>query len=237
MEIFFVAIFGAIFGSFVSCVTYRLSTRESMVFVRSKCTICGYKLTAKNLIPIFSFLLQGGMCSSCGAKISARYPFIEATFVIVFLLIFFFSGQVIDQKMVLLCLISSILVAISIVDIEKFFIPDILQYLLTIVATIFVITEKISIMNNVYSAFVYAGFGLLLYVLFYFVRKKEALGIDDIKFLFIAGFLLGFENAISFTLALGLAGTLFGFLWIKIKKDDIFPFAPALCFAVFTNLF
>ena len=58
-------ILGTILGSFYNVVGYRLPRGESLITPRSHCTNCNHELTALELIPIFSFLFQGGKCKKC----------------------------------------------------------------------------------------------------------------------------------------------------------------------------
>jgi prepilin signal peptidase PulO-like enzyme (type II secretory pathway) len=82
-------IIGACFGSFATMASYRIPRKEDIVKKRSYCTKCNKTIKALSLIPILSWFLQGGKCSSCHAKISIRYPLIElatsALFVISYL--------------------------------------------------------------------------------------------------------------------------------------------------------
>ena len=63
---------GACVFSFLGVVVWRLPRRESVVKGRSHCPACGRTLSAAELLPCLSFLLQGGKCRGCGAKIPAR---------------------------------------------------------------------------------------------------------------------------------------------------------------------
>ena len=64
---------GACVFSFLGVVVWRLPRRESVVKGRSHCPVCGRTLSAAELIPCLSYLLQGGKCRGCGAKIPARF--------------------------------------------------------------------------------------------------------------------------------------------------------------------
>lgn len=66
---FFVYIFGSVFASFFGVVISRVPRGESIVFPGSHCFDCGRELTWKENIPIVSWLVSGGKCRSCGAKI------------------------------------------------------------------------------------------------------------------------------------------------------------------------
>lgn len=237
-KIFLVGIFALILGSFASLVSYRLANKQPIIFTRSKCANCGMALKIFNLIPLFSWLWQRGKCSNCQINISPRYPLIELGFLVAFLAIYFRLNQQIDWKMLIYFAIAGTLIIMSVVDLEQYFIPDSTQYFLTILATILVILEggNNAVLVNLKSAFLYAGFGLALFGFFYFTTRLEAIGIDDIKFFFITGLMLGTQNFLFFMLLSGIFGFSFGSVWQKITKEETFPFAPALCLSTFLCL-
>jgi leader peptidase (prepilin peptidase) / N-methyltransferase len=78
MEATFAGLFGALFGSFLNVVAFRLPRRESIVKPRSRCTSCGVPIKPYDNIPVLSWLLLRGHCRSCSAQISPRYPLVEA---------------------------------------------------------------------------------------------------------------------------------------------------------------
>jgi prepilin signal peptidase PulO-like enzyme (type II secretory pathway) len=237
-QIFFIGILALIFGSFASLLSYRLAKNQPIVFTRSNCVSCGYKLIIFNLIPLISWMIQMGKCSKCKTKISIRYPLIELTFLISFLIIFFALDQKISYKMLLYFAIAATLIVMTVVDLEEYFIPNSTQYFLAILVSVLLIMQggTNAILANLTAAFLYAGFGLLLFTFFYFTTKLEALGVDDIKFFFIAGLMLGIKDFLSFMILSGVFGIFFGGVWQKIKKEETFPFAPALCLSAFLCL-
>jgi leader peptidase (prepilin peptidase)/N-methyltransferase len=76
--ILFGTIFGALIGSFLNVVLWRVPRGESIVRPPSHCPACNTELTPRELVPILSWVAQRGRCRSCGTHISARYPLIEA---------------------------------------------------------------------------------------------------------------------------------------------------------------
>ncbi len=74
----FAGVLGAIAGSFLNVVTYRLPRHESLIMPASHCTRCGTPVKPYDNIPILSFLLLRGHCRACSAPISVRYPLVEA---------------------------------------------------------------------------------------------------------------------------------------------------------------
>src|SRR5919108_5785158 len=72
------AIFGAILGSFLNVVAYRLPRGESLANPPSRCPSCGAPVKPYDNIPVLSWLLLRGRCRNCGERISWRYPLVEA---------------------------------------------------------------------------------------------------------------------------------------------------------------
>ncbi len=233
-QTFLVAISGLILGSFASLLSHRLCTKQPIVIARSECPKCHSKLKIRNLIPLFSWILQRGKCSNCKQNISIRYPLIEMSFAIFFVIVFLVCKQI-DQRLILLCGITFTLILMSITDLEHYFIPDIAQYLLAFFVILLRINDDgtYGALVNLKAAFAYMGFGLLMLIFFYITVKIEAIGIDDIKFFFLAGLLLGMHNFLFFMLLIGILGAFFGIAWEKLKHDKTFPFGPPICLALY----
>lgn len=238
IKIFLVAFFGTIMGSFISLFTSRIVTGQSIIFDRSRCPHCNKALKFYNLIPIFSWILQRGKCDACHIKISIRYPLIEIAFAALFLLAFFNLGQVLDLKSLLYFLIISVLIAMCIVDLEYYFIPNILQYFLAILVVILLHLENdnLQLIDNILSGFLYLGFGVFLWLFFYFVSRIDAIGIDDLKLLFICGLIFDINSFLNFMFISGIFGMAFGSVWQLVTKEKTFPFAPSLCGAFYILL-
>lgn len=79
--------FGLCIGSFMTAFTYRIPRHIDWVREPSRCTSCRARLTALDLVPVFSWLVMRGKCRHCGTKIPARYPLMELACGLVFGLI------------------------------------------------------------------------------------------------------------------------------------------------------
>lgn len=66
------------FGSFLTVVIHRVPRKQSIVALRSACRECGATIRARDNIPVMSYLLLGGRCRDCRARVSAEYPIVEA---------------------------------------------------------------------------------------------------------------------------------------------------------------
>src|SRR5436309_6364360 len=78
------AVLGAMIGSFLNVVIHRLPREQSIVFPSSTCPACHKPIKPYDNIPVLSFLALRGRCRSCGARISVRYPIVEALTALLF---------------------------------------------------------------------------------------------------------------------------------------------------------
>ena len=74
---FLLFIIGAIFGSFVNVIIYRIPKNISLLYPPSSCVKCGERLRWYENVPIISYLLLQGKCRHCGSQFSISYPTIE----------------------------------------------------------------------------------------------------------------------------------------------------------------
>jgi leader peptidase (prepilin peptidase) / N-methyltransferase len=75
---------GALVGSFVNVVWWRVPRRESILWPGSHCPSCNTPLRAFELVPVLSWVALRGRCRSCHASISVRYPLVELACAILF---------------------------------------------------------------------------------------------------------------------------------------------------------
>src|SRR6266571_5176311 len=78
VQVVFLALFGAVIGSFVNVVAYRLPRGESLVLPRSRCPGCGVQIAAYDNVPVLSWIVRSGRCRRCHGRISPQYPIVEA---------------------------------------------------------------------------------------------------------------------------------------------------------------
>lgn len=84
----FVFAFGACVGSLMNVLVYRLPRGLDIVTPPSRCPICDTKLTWRENIPIFGWIMLGGRCRFCKARISPEYPIVEASIALLFSLFY-----------------------------------------------------------------------------------------------------------------------------------------------------
>jgi len=77
LVVVFAFVLGTVVGSFLNVVLWRVPRHESIVAPPSHCPECGTSLSARDLIPIASWVALRGRCRTCHTSISIRYPLIE----------------------------------------------------------------------------------------------------------------------------------------------------------------
>ena len=221
-------IFGSIMGSFYHVLANRLSKGESIISPPSHCEKCNHQLKWYELIPIISFVIQGGKCRECKSKMSISYILMEICTGILFAVCyhaFDFTLELITALMFVSCLII-----IIISDIEYMIILD-----EVLIVSIFVIIIVDIFDVGVYetSLRILSGLGAFVTMLLIkkigdIIFKQESLGGGDIKLMFLVGIAIGYPMAVcNIFFATFIAFPIALYLLIS-KKDNIIPFGPFL---------
>ncbi len=226
VEILLVLLLGLCFGSFVTLASYRLPRGDGVVAGRSRCPSCNTTLGARDLFPVFSWLLSKGHCRYCHTGISLRYPVIELVTALLFLIVYLAHG--ISFASMLLMLMSTALVIMVVVDLEHMIIPDEVHLALLVLALGYHAAVGTPPAQVAGGFAVMLALGMLLHHGYYYLRGREGLGFGDVKFFTVAGIWLGLWPLLPFLLIAGLLGVMTGLLWRALGRGDIFPFAPSL---------
>ena len=116
------AVFGLVIGSFLNVVTWRVPRGESIVKPGSHCPSCCHDLGWRDNIPVVSWLLLGGECRYCGARISVRYPATEVMTALVFVALTLIIG--VHWSLPAYLWLGGAGVALAIIDIEHKRLPN-----------------------------------------------------------------------------------------------------------------
>ena len=216
---------GLVLGSFFNTVIYRLPRGESVVYPPSRCPACGHRLGPGELVPVLSFLWLGGRCRECRARISWRYPMVEAGTAALFLLLYLQFGGA--PRAVHYLLLASFLVVIGAIDLEHRVIPN------RLVAAGLLLGFPSALATGAIPLRE-AGLGLVVVggvVLLVAEASRGGMGGGDVKLAALIGFYLGWRAGLAAFLAavfLGAgAGLVLIALGLKTRKDYI-PFGPFL---------
>jgi leader peptidase (prepilin peptidase) / N-methyltransferase len=214
---------GAIIGSFLNVVAYRLPRGESLSRPRSRCPGCATPIKPYDNVPVLSWLLLRGRCRSCKTPIPVRYPLVEAGTGLLCALVALAADDVwLGLAFVLL------LVPVTLIDLDHKIIPNRLMLIGAVVApAIVAVTAPADIPEHLIAAVAAGGFFLLAAIAY-----PRGMGMGDVKLAAVMGLFLGRSVAPALFVAL-VAGTLVGALVIARKgaregrKTEV-PFGPFL---------
>jgi leader peptidase (prepilin peptidase)/N-methyltransferase len=227
------AVFGLLIGSFLNVCIYRIQRDMSVVAPRSFCPNCGETIVWFDNLPVVSYILLRGNCRHCRAPISMRYPTVELITALVFALL----GARYGFHLACLkwCIFEALLIALSCTDLEERILPDELTIGGSVAGLIFAVFVPVT---GVFSDLVLprsrplvqslfeVGLGALLLSLPIWglaafwgrVRKKEMLGLGDVKLLLMVGAFLGLEHGITALLIGSVSGVLLGGGYILLTR-------------------
>lgn len=209
---------GAVIGSFLNVVAYRVPKKESLIKGRSHCTTCGKQIENRDLIPIVSWLWLRGKCRSCGEKISPRYMIVEALTGALYLTAFFICG--ISVELAFAAVLFPVLVVASLSDIDKGEIPYWCSITVGVLGIVSIFTDTMPWYEHLIGA---ASIGILFAILAFL----GAMGGGDLQLMAAAGLLLGYR--IIPAAAVGFIVGAVGGIISKIKtKNSEIRFGPYL---------
>lgn len=116
------ALFGLCLGSFATMLSHRLPRGEEIVRTRSHCPACGHALGVRDLVPVFSWLVQRGRCRHCGAAVPARYPLIEL--IVAALCAAAGARWGLGVGTAAVAVLATLLVTLAVIDIEEGLLPQ-----------------------------------------------------------------------------------------------------------------
>ena len=221
-------ILGTIFGSFYMVVAERIPRGESIVTPSSHCDKCKHSLTPIELIPIISYIIQGGKCRVCKTRIPILYPLYELICGLLFALTFMSYGF--SYQLIIALTFVSMLLIVVLSDIEYMIISDSVlnvSSILLMLEILFIYDIKtlgISVLNGLIAfAFMY-----VLRLFGNYIFKKDTMGGGDIKLMFLFGLVLDFKMAILSIFIGSIIGLPISLLLIKNKSNHEIPFGPFL---------
>jgi leader peptidase (prepilin peptidase)/N-methyltransferase len=229
----FIGVLGAIIGSFLNVVIYRLPREQSIVFPNSACPSCRTPLRVYDNIPILSFMFLGGKCRACRKPISLRYPIVESLTAALFVAVTMHDGTSFVLPFDLAFVAA--LIALVFIDAEHMILPNAITYpgiifaIITRVAVPYLAAPSqlddlpglllrfpnspvwgVSLIGAAIGALLGGGSLWLMGFLWEKLRGVEAMGLGDVKMMFMVGAYLGWRLAIL-TIFIGVfSGSLAG---------------------------
>jgi prepilin signal peptidase PulO-like enzyme (type II secretory pathway) len=238
----FVFIFGTIIGSFLNVVIFRHGTGMGLGG-RSRCMTSGKVLRWYELIPIVSFLIQGGRSRNDGSKISWQYPLVEFLTGVLFVFSFLKSAPLLWSGdtasffvLTLFLMLSSVFVIlIAVYDAKHMIIPNEFIYPLIGIsfASLFVSLSPLGLTLPSLSALLSGPLTALPFFLLWLISRGRWMGFADAKVALCIGWFLGILPGFFAILLSFWIGAVFGVLILALGKlhgfrVTIVPFGPFL---------
>ena len=219
------ALLGLVIGSFLNVVIARVPERRS-IGGRSVCPQCGAAITARDNIPLLSFVALRGRCRACGVAIPWRYPLVEAVTAAAFVVAYVrFGGFTLEFAVAALLLAA--LVAITVIDLMHQIIPDVISLPGIVVGFVSAVAlGRVSWLESVLGIVICGGLFFLVIVV-----SGGGMGGGDMKLAAMLGAFLGLKVGL-FAMLTGvvLGGVVAAVLLVLGRKGrkDAIPFGPFL---------
>ena len=200
----FAGMWGALWGSFFNVAILRVGLYESVVRPPSRCGSCGRDIAWYDNVPMLSWLVLGGRCRNCRAKISIRYPLVELLSTLLGLAVywrFVVSGegdpiQLLARFFIYFAFAGTMLV-LSGIDLDHMLIPDRITYpAVPIFLLAGILLRDVSPIDLVTGMIIGYGLVLIINELSLWWLGREGMGWGDAKLLMIVGALLGWRGVL-----------------------------------------
>ena len=232
MDLIFVIILGALWGSFANVCIIRMPQGKGVVVGRSFCVKCNKKIQWFDNIPIISYLLLKSKCRNCKSKISFQYFLVETISLINFLVLYLIFG--ISLTTLFLIILSVVFLIIFFIDLKHYIIPNSLTYSMMILGFIKSFVPNLDpIFPNFLNSLIggLLGYGIIWSIIYFYrqFKKKEGMGLGDAKLFAVIGFWFGWISipfVIFLSSIIALLSVLPDLLRSSKKLSSQIPFGP-----------
>jgi leader peptidase (prepilin peptidase)/N-methyltransferase len=219
-------LFGLLIGSFLNVVAHRLPLGVSLVRPRSRCPQCLTEIKPYDNVPVLGWLMLRGRCRGCRARISARYPVVEAATAALAVAIVAVNGRSVHSALGLVLL--GFLVPITLIDLDHRLIPN----KLTLPAAVAAIVIGAALHPSGLPEQLIAGAGAALFLLVFLLAYPGGMGMGDVKLAGVLGLFLGRDVGVAILVAV-FAGAVIGAavmarVGVAAGRKTKVPFGPFL---------
>lgn len=232
------AVVGLGVGSFLNVVIVRVPSGESVVRPASKCPLCQAVIPLRDNIPVLSWLVLRGRCRSCAEPIPAGYPLVEIANAALWVAAGVRFGA--TWELVPYAVFFSVLLALSVIDLELYILPNKITYPAVLVSLVAVVPLSYVAVDDPGEAILGALIGGMGYALFLGVTlvayelivHKEGMGMGDVKLAGLLGIWVGWIEPLLVPYALvaaSIVGLVVGAAILVIRRaSQPYPFGPWL---------
>ncbi len=244
MTIATASILGLVFGSFLNVCITRLPAHASIITPRSRCRSCGMQIRALDNIPVASWIWLRGRCRACRARISIQYPLVELGTALLFLACVLQTGA--SWTTLIDAVACFFLLGLAVMDAQTMLLPN--SFTLTGLALAFVLKvfapgaqQRGYIALRITEDALLAGALLLLvWAVYSLARRRQGVGLGDIKLLAMMAAFLGLPLALFAYFVSVVAAALFAIVLVargKARGTDRIPFGSFLAVAGIAAIF
>lgn len=251
-----VGVTGLAIGSFLNVVVYRVPAGMSVVHPRSACPNCGHEISARENIPVLSWLLLRGTCSGCATPISKRYPLVELAAAAAFVLVGIWAAPTFASpsgapttiaavlRLGAFLYLAAVTVALAIIDIELHRLPNVIVLPGYAVGAALLGTAALLEGDDVALGRMAAGAGILFG--FYFllaIISPRGMGRGDVKLAGVLGLFLGSLGWGQLAVGAGAAFVLGGVFSVillvmkRVGRKGGIPFGPWMLLGAWVGIF
>jgi len=254
MDIFMLIIlfaFGLAIGSFLNVVAMRYDGEHflfstKLIGGRSHCEGCKKTLRWFELVPLFSFVAQGGRCRRCTARLSIQYPIVELLSGIIFASVplALGTGVGITAPLILLATlwiaVFEALLVMTLIDIRLGIIPDEINIFLAAAGVLLLLIpaplDAVAVLARIIAALGAGAFFALLIA----VTRGKGMGMGDLKLAIPLGLLFGWPEILLVLMAAFVIGAVMGVIAVARGTNSMkgtLPFGPFLALGAMTAFF
>jgi len=232
--ILYAFVLGAVVGSFLNVVIYRVPRRLSIVRPRSACPSCAAPIGWYDNLPILSWFVLRGRCRHCRAAISIRYPLVEAAGGALAALGVALTGLTpVTVEIVVFAWLS---LALALIDLEHQILPDVMTYPAIVFGLVFSFFGGFTTFgDSVAGALVGAALPTAVILLYRWLRGIDGMGWGDVKYLAAIGAVVGLHGCLMVLVMAAVLGALVGGVLIAMGRGSgktALPFGTFLAVAV-----
>ncbi len=221
-------IFGAIFGSFLGCMGYRIPNKIKTTYPSSFCSNCKKPLKWYMNIPIISYIFLGGKCAYCKEKIGFIYFLCEILGAVLFALNYILFKF--DINFFISTILACVFIVTLVSDFKYYYISDrvLIMGAVLLIIVMFIFMDTTDAIMRVTT-------GIIMFAVMFGIKimgnrmfNKESLGDGDIKLMAVIGISVGLLNSFVALFFGSLTGLIYSLFTLKKNKEGLIPFGPFL---------
>jgi leader peptidase (prepilin peptidase)/N-methyltransferase len=210
---------GLLVGSFLNVCIHRVPLRTSIVHPGSRCPSCGYELQWFDNVPVVSYVLLGGRCRRCAARISLRYPVVELITMGVFVLHAAVFG--LDLLLIPRLLFACAMIVLFGIDLEHHLLPNVITLPGIVIGFLFSLFLPPGALSSAIGLVVGGGVLWVIGEAYYRYAGQEGMGGGDVKMLAMIGAFLGWKLVLVTLVLSSIVGAIVGLLVIVVKRGGL----------------